>query len=53
MTEREESSLALALDTTVAVKFYVHEDDHDTALSVLAAAESGAVELIAPGTLYP
>lgn len=43
----------LVLDTSVAVKFYVREGSHEEALAVLAAAESGAVELIAPGTLQP
>lgn len=43
----------LVLDTSVAVKFYVPEEGHEDALKVLAAAESGEVELIAPATLLP
>ncbi|MGI8910600.1 MAG: type II toxin-antitoxin system VapC family toxin [Rubrobacteraceae bacterium] len=44
---------ALVLDTSVAVKFYVPEELREEALSVLAAAESGALELVAPSTLQP
>lgn len=43
----------LVLDTSVAVKFYVPEELREEALEVLAAAESGRLELVAPGTLYP
>ena len=45
--------MTLVLDTSVAVKFYVREELHEEALIVLAAAEAGSVELVAPGTLYP
>lgn len=43
----------MVLDSSVAVKFYVREELHEEALEVLAAAESGAVELVAPATLQP
>lgn len=43
----------LVLDTSVAVKFYVPEELREEALGVLAAAESGRLELVAPGTLQP
>lgn len=43
----------LVLDTSVAVKFYVPEELREKALEILAAAESGRLELVAPGTLYP
>lgn len=52
MNEQEERR-ELVLDTSVAVKFYVHEDLHKEALDILAAAESEALELIAPSTLHP
>ncbi len=41
----------LVLDSSVAVKFYVREEFHQEALDLLAAAESGVVELVAPSTL--
>ncbi|MGH3088115.1 MAG: type II toxin-antitoxin system VapC family toxin [Rubrobacteraceae bacterium] len=53
MTQDPEASRTLVLDTSVAVKFYVREEMHEEALSVLAAAESGIVELIAPDTIQP
>jgi predicted nucleic acid-binding protein len=43
----------LVLDTSVAVKFYVPEELREEALEVLAAAESGYLELVAPATLQP
>ena len=53
MTEQSSPPRTLVLDTSVAVKFYVREGLHEEALAVLAAAESGAIELIAPSTLQP
>ncbi|MBA2376740.1 MAG: type II toxin-antitoxin system VapC family toxin [Rubrobacteraceae bacterium] len=53
MTQDPEVSRTLVLDTSVAVKFYVREEMHEEALTVLAAAESGMVELIAPDTIQP
>lgn len=49
----ESVARTLVLDSSVAVKFYVREELHEEALEVLAAAESGAVELVAPSTLQP
>lgn len=52
----EDSSAAsrtLVLDTSVAVKFYVPKELREEALEILAAAESGRLELVAPGTLHP
>jgi len=43
----------LVLDTSVAVKFYVPEELREEALGVLAASESGCLELVAPSTLQP
>jgi predicted nucleic acid-binding protein len=43
----------LVLDTSVAVKFYVPEELREEALEVLAAAEAGYLELVAPATLQP
>lgn len=43
----------LVLDTSVAVKFYVPEELREEALAVLAAAETGDLELVAPSTLQP
>lgn len=41
------------MDTSVVVKFYLPEDGHEEAVGLLDAAEAGAVELLAPGTLLP
>ena len=49
----EERPRPLALDTSVAVKFYVPEEGHEVALTLLDAAESGVVTLSASGTLLP
>ena len=49
----EGTARTLVLDSSVAVKFYVREELHEEALDFLAAAESGAVELVAPATLQP
>lgn len=45
--------LALVLDTSVAVKFYVPEADKEKAERLLASATAGEVELLAPSTLMP
>ena len=44
---------SLVLDTSVAVKWYLPEDLHDEAISLLRQAEAGDVELLAPGTVQP
>jgi predicted nucleic acid-binding protein len=44
---------SLVLDTSVAVKWYLPEDLHDEAINLLRHAESGNVELHAPGTVQP
>lgn len=49
----EDAARTLVLDSSVAVKFYVREELHQEALDLLAAAESGVVELVAPSTLQP
>lgn len=41
------------MDTSVAVKFYLPKDGHEEAVRLLEAAEAGAVEFLAPGTLLP
>lgn len=38
------------LDTSVAVKWYLPEELHDEAISLLRRAETGDVELLAPVT---
>ncbi len=43
----------LVADTSVAVKFYLPEDGHEEAVRLLDAADVGAVELLAPGTILP
>ncbi len=53
MSESAPAPRTLVLDTSVAVKFYVPEELREEALDVLAAAESGDLELIAPSTLQP
>lgn len=56
MTESGSSSeppLPLVLDTSVAVKWYLPEDLHDEAISLLRRAEAGDVALLAPGTVQP
>lgn len=37
----------------MALKFYLPEEGHEKALGLLEAAEAGAAELLAPGTLLP
>lgn len=37
----------------MAIKFYLPEDGHDQAVKLLDAAEASAVELSAPGTIFP
>lgn len=56
MTEsgsNSEPPLPLVLDTSVAVKWYLPEDLHDEAISLLRRAEAGDVALLAPGTVQP
>jgi predicted nucleic acid-binding protein len=43
----------MVLDTSVALKFYLPEEGHEEAVGLLEAAEAGAAELLAPGTLLP
>jgi len=43
----------LVVDTSVALKFYLPEEGHEEALKLLEAEESGAAELLAPGTILP
>lgn len=47
----EQKRRPLVVDTSVAVKFYVPEEDRESALRLLSASRSGEVELLAPGTL--
>ncbi|MDQ3301902.1 MAG: type II toxin-antitoxin system VapC family toxin [Actinomycetota bacterium] len=49
----EKRAKSLVLDTSVALKFYLPEEGHEEALGLLEAAEAGAAELLAPGTLLP
>lgn len=37
----------------MALKFYLPEEGHEEAVKLLEAAEAGAAELLAPGTLLP
>ncbi len=37
----------------MALKFYLPEEGHEQAVGLLEAAEAGAAELIAPGTILP
>lgn len=54
MSERRGSlTQALVLDTSVAVKWHLPEEDHGLALGLLAAVEDGAAELLAPSTIAP
>jgi predicted nucleic acid-binding protein len=53
VSEGSSAPRTLVLDTGVAVKFYVPEELREQALNVLAAAESGRLELVAPSTLHP
>lgn len=43
----------LVLDTSVAVKFHVPEENHEKARQVRDALEDGSVSLLAPGTILP
>lgn len=43
----------LILDTSVAVKFHVPEEDHEKARQVQGAFEKGEISLLAPGTILP
>lgn len=45
--------LPLVLDTSIAVKWYLPEDLHDKAISLLRHAEARTIELLAPGTIQP
>jgi predicted nucleic acid-binding protein len=49
----ERRSRPLVVDTSVALKFYVPEEGHEQAVGLLEAAEAGATELLAPGTILP
>ena len=51
MSERR--ARPLVVDTSVALKFYLPEEGHEEAVELLEAAEAGAVELLAPGTIMP
>ena len=52
MSERE-GPRELVLDTSVAVKFHVPEEQHEEAGTLRSAFEEGQVELLAPGTILP
>ncbi len=52
MNERE-GPRELVLDTSVAVKFHVPENQHEEARALRTAFEEGRVELLAPGTILP
>ncbi len=52
MSERE-GSRELVLDTSVAVKFHVPEEQHEEAITLRTAFEEGWVDLLAPGTILP
>lgn len=52
MSERE-GPRELVLDTSVAVKFHVPEEQHEEANTLRSAFEEGRVELLAPGTILP
>jgi predicted nucleic acid-binding protein len=49
----EKRAKSLVLDTSVALKFYLPEEGHEKAVGLLEAAEAGAAELLAPGTILP
>ena len=49
----EKRARRLVLDTSVALKFYLPEEGHEEAVGLLEAAEAGAAELLAPGTILP
>jgi predicted nucleic acid-binding protein len=49
----EKHAKSLILDTSVALKFYLPEEGHEEAVGLLEAAEAGAAELLAPGTILP
>lgn len=48
-----EASRELILDTSVAVKFHVPEEQHEEARDLRTAFEDGRAELLAPGTILP
>lgn len=52
LSERE-GPRELILDTSVAVKFHVPEEQHEEACALRTAFEEGRVELLAPGTILP
>lgn len=49
----EKRARRLVVDTSVALKFYLPEEGHEEAVGLLEAAEAGAAELLAPGTILP
>ena len=52
MSERE-GPRELVLDTSVAVKFHVPEEQHEEARALRTAFEEGWTELLTPGTILP
>lgn len=52
MSERE-GPRELVLDTSVAVKFHVPEEQYEEARALRIAFEEGRVEMLAPGTIQP
>jgi predicted nucleic acid-binding protein len=52
LSERE-GSRELVLDTSVAVKFHVPEEQHEEAITLRTAFGEGRVDLLAPGTILP
>lgn len=54
MSEREGAPPPeLVLDTSVAVKFHVPEENHEKARTLQGTVEEGKVTLLAPGTILP
>ncbi|MBA3232017.1 MAG: type II toxin-antitoxin system VapC family toxin [Acidobacteria bacterium] len=43
----------MVLDTSVAVKFHVPEENHEKARQVQDALEDGSASMLAPGTMLP
>lgn len=53
MSERQSVPRTFVLDTSVAVKWYLPEELHEEAIRLARRAQTGDVELLAPGILQP
>ncbi len=53
MSEHSGDPRSFVLDSSVAVKWYLPEEEHEEAAGLLRLAESEELTLLAPSTVYP